>query len=419
MGADPQRDLSYHRRVQDTWRQRVMETLRPLVRRAQAAPTPLMAAAIRGDAKAVEHLLRLGVDVDARGRGGRTALFEASLAGHADCVAALLAHGADPFVRDWRGRTPLSTDVVSLETLHGFRQRYHRYAGVPSASSPPSEQARGWAEELHRHGILKISGLVGVEPLARMQADIGRFVAGLEARLARGEGEYRHYDEEEHYWAKDRAYVSNNAFKHSADLLALACHRELLDAARLYVGKPPIIQRGLAMRYLPNQATSNDMFGWHHDMEEKRFKVMILLSDVGPEDQHMSYLLGSHRLFHPYKMFFRNPCGLDYCRPHLAELSIFDAVGRAGDIFVFDSNGAHRGNRRPTGGVRDVFLFELSADKSNVWGGDIDRALLADLSRRGSHPFGPMLAAQKKWAQPVTRAHPTWVENLPHVRRWL
>ena len=391
------------------WRQRAR----------QAAATPLTAAAIRGDAKDVERLLRLGADVDARGLHGRTALFEASVAGHANCVAALLAHGANPFVGDWRGRTPLSTDVVSLEALHGFRQRYHRYAGAPSASSPPSEQARGWAEELDRQGILKIQGLVGAKSLGRMRADIARFVAGLEARLARGAGEFRHYDEEEHYWAKDRAYVSNNAFKHSADLLALACHRELIGAARLYVGKQPVIQRGVAMRYLPNDETSNDMFGWHHDMEEKRFKVMVLLSDVGPEDQHMSYLLGSHRLFHPYKMFFKNKCSLEYCRPHLPELSIFDAVGRAGDIFVFDSNGAHRGTRRPTGGVRDVFLFELSADQSNVWGGDIDRARLAEVSRGGSHPFGPMLAAAKKWTQPVTRSNPTWVENLPDVGSWL
>jgi hypothetical protein len=391
------------------WRQRARQT----------AATPLMAAASRGDAKAVEQLLHLGADVNARGRRRRTALFEAAVAGHGDCVAALLAHGADPDLGDWRGRKPLSTDVVSLETLHGFRQRYHRHAVAPSASSPPSGQACAWAGELERHGILKISGLVGAEALARMRVDIARFVTGIEARLARGVGEFRHYDEEEHYWVKDRAYVSNNAFKYSADLLALACHRELLDAAHLYVGKQPHIQRGVAMRYLPSQETSNDMFGWHHDMEEKRFKVMVLLSDVCPEDQHMSYALGSHRPYHPYKMFFRNKCGLDYCRRHQPELSIFDAVGRAGDLFVFDSNGAHRGTRRPTGGVRDVFLFELSADKSEVWGGDVDRALLERISRGDGHPFGPMLATRPKWTQPVTRTHPSWVENLPHLERWL
>ena len=33
------------------------------------------------------------------------------------------------------------------------------------------------------------------------------------------------------------------------------------------------------MRYLPSAPTQNDMFGWHHDMEEKRFKVMILRKD--------------------------------------------------------------------------------------------------------------------------------------------
>jgi hypothetical protein len=185
---------------------------------------------------------------------------------HGDCVAALLAHGADPDLGDWRGRKPLSTDVVNLETLHGFRQRYHRHAVAPSDSSPPSEQARAWADELGRHGILKISGLVGAEALARMRAGIARFVAGLEARLARGAGEYRHYDEEEHYWVKDRATSATTPSSTPAD-----CWRSpataSVEAARLYVGKQPH-QRGVAMRYLNPDV--NDMFGWHHDMEEKR-----------------------------------------------------------------------------------------------------------------------------------------------------
>jgi len=160
------------------------------------------------------------------------------------------------------------------------------------------------------------------------------------------------------------------------------------------------------------------MFGWHHDMDDMRFKVMVLLSNVGKTDQCMSYALGTHRIFHPYRMFFQNECSLDYCRAQLGKLEIYDAVGVAGDVFVFDSNGAHRGNRRQSAAVRDVLLLEYTADRSEIWGGDIDADLVAELGGPPS-PLERFVAAQKKWTLPFVRRFPAWVENLPHVDRWL
>jgi hypothetical protein len=161
------------------------------------------------------------------------------------------------------------------------------------------------------------------------------------------------------------------------------------------------------------------MFNWHHDMEERRLKVMILLTDIGQSDQYMSYVVGSHSIFHPYEMFFRNACGLEYCRSHLGELEIVNTVGKAGDIFFFDSNGAHRANRRLEGAVRDVFFIEFAANKSQVWGGDIDRARIDAMSRTGFNPFERMLAARKKWTLQIARKAPTWIETLPRLDAWL
>jgi hypothetical protein len=251
-----------------------------------------------------------------------------------------------------------------------------------------------------------------------MQAGMQDFVDSIDRRLACGEGSYRHYDEEEHFWPADRAYVTNNAFKYSPDLVRLCCNASLVEAANHYLGKRAFVQRGVGMRYLPVATPDHDMFGWHHDMEERRFKVMVLLSDVSESDQHMSYVIGSHQLYHPYTMFFDNVCSLEYCRRHLEKIEIYDAVGLAGDVFVFDSNGAHRGNRRPTARVRDVFLVEFTGDRSDVWGGDVDPRLLETIGTE-DNPFERMVTAEKKWNRPTTRQAPTWVENLPHVERWV
>ena len=173
------------------------------------------------------------------------------------------------------------------------------------------------------------------------------------------------------------------------------------------------------MRYLPDVAKDRDMFGWHHDQEDRRLKLLILLTDVGLKDQHMSYVCGSHRLYHPYEMFLNNRCSLAYCRNKLGSIEVFKVLGRAGDIFLFDSNGAHRGNRRPGGAVRDTFFVEYSGDRSDIWGGDIPAGALDGLDLSNGNPFGSFVVAEKKWERPVTRQSTTWAENLPDVCSWL
>ena len=90
------------------------------------------------------------------------------------------------------------------------------------------------------------------------------------------------YDEEEHWWPEDQAYVSNNAFKHSRALTAFSCGRELLELADRYLGKHALITRGVAMRYLPQVSRGHDMFGWHHDIEDRELDLRLsrVLSDT-------------------------------------------------------------------------------------------------------------------------------------------
>lgn len=86
----------------------------------------LFDAAGRGDLMAVETLLDEGVDVDERGRNAETPLMAAALAGEAAIAGLLIARGADVMARNEGGLTPLhaaayagSAGVAELLLDHG------------------------------------------------------------------------------------------------------------------------------------------------------------------------------------------------------------------------------------------------------------------------------------------------------------
>lgn len=374
-------------------------------------------AASYHDAARVELLLQQGADVDARDGDGRTALHRAVAAEDIELAACLLAYGADHALRDRNGRGALDPHDVSLEVLHAIRQRYHRFRRSDAARGGRA-RAQEWAAELTRRGIVKLPGMVDPAELQVMRREFTCFVRTLGDKIVRGAAHKQSYFEEEHWWPRDRAFITNNAFKYSTQLIRFTARAELLDAARLYLGKPPIVQRALAMRYLAAAATDDNMFRWHHDREDRRFKVMILLTDVGPHDQHMSYVCGSHALFHPYNMFIENHCDLDYCRQHLGTLEISDATGNAGDVFLFDPNGAHRGVRRASGRVRDVYLIELDGSASKIWSGDVDPAVVAALDLP-DNPFTRFMAADKLWELPIDERPMSWIAGLRDPSVWL
>ncbi len=382
--------------------------------------TEFDAAIHAGSIRDVEQLLIRGADPSARDREGNPLLRVAAAAGHAQVAAVLLAHGANFEAADTEGRAALCPEVIGLETLHHIRQRYHRY--TPAQEWRPAGCAgllAEFAEPLQRDGIIRLTGLLDDASLKEMQADFGRFVARLNQRILRGQGLFRHYDEEEHFWSRDRAYVSNNAFHHSASLARFCSRADLLGLIEVYLGRLPHLTRAVAMRYLPDEEKSHDMYGWHHDMEDRRLKVLVLLTDVGTDDQYMSYVLGSNRLYHPYRMFLENPCPLAYCEQQLGQVNILNTIGRAGDVFLFDSNGSHRGNRRPEGAVRDAWFVEYSTDLSDVWGGDLPGSVLAGLDAAGRRAFEAFLVTAKKWEKGTNRKFPTWAENLPEIARWV
>lgn len=381
---------------------------------------PLVAAAATGQTARIEALLDAGAPIDACNARGQSALHLAARCSRIEAAALLLARGASHRLRDAGGRRPLDPANVDPETLHRIRQALRRRAirdDDPLALEFGPE-GDPWLAQLRRDGIVRIPDLVSPELLAAMQAEFAGFVDAIEHARAEGGGEKRSYDEEEHFWPDDLAWISNNAFRHSPSLTRLFCDPRLTALARSYYGRHAFVTRGVAMRYLPLEERHKDMFGWHHDLEDRRLKALVLLTDLPASGQVMSYVRGSHVLCHPYRMFFRNGVPLESCRRALGRIEIFETAGRAGDVFFFDSNGVHRGNRRADAPTRDTFFVEYGIDTSNIWGGDPSRALVSSLGAPDHAPFAELLAAGRKWERPQTRRHPSWIENLYAIDAW-
>ena len=381
-----------------------------------------LATAVRADRlDEVERLAAAGVDLDATVGGGRTALHLATRLGRAEIAAALLAHGAAFDRRDARGRAPLELDHTDVDTLHAVRQHYQRHR-APARPDPAASDA----VVARRAGDLEARGITRLDPLdtdllAELRTDFDAIIDEIESMTASGEAAYRHYDQEAYYWEDDKAYATNNAFKHSAALARLSCSRPIVDIARAYLGDPFHIQRAMAMRYLPEDASSHrEMFHFHHDLVDKRLKIMVLLTDVEAGDQTMSYVIGSQALFHPYEMFHSNPCSLEYCKHRLGPLEIVETVGPAGTVYLFDSNGAHCGNRRRTGKTRDAYFVELSTARTPHFGGDVPPDVLSDGRLDDPRPLQFLLHAPKRWEHLSTRGtSPSWIMDLPDPARWV
>ena len=358
------------------------------------------------------------------GADGNTPLHQAVKNGRFQVAAALLLGGADWTLRNAEGKTALDLEFASLPALHRIRQEYQRLPVAPyDRSSAPCADVESYVSQLERDGILKVSGLVGSEQLAQMQSDFGRLVGRLDLARMLFRKRFSHYDQEEYWHAEHRSYVTNDALACSAGLLSLCCDPVVIETANHYLHKTSHIKRTYAMRYLPSEAIHSNQFGWHHDMEDRQLKLMIILTDVEENDQYMTYIRGSHNVFHSYPQFLKNTLDFDYCRTYLSDIESVKTIGRAGDAFFFDSNGMHRGNRS-RGRVRDALFIEFTADKNanNLWGTALSRDRIPASVYATNHPLKALLGATPKWKRTrnqAPRTRPSWADSLEDPSTWL
>jgi len=84
--------------------------------------TPLMAAAVNGQAEVARLLIQNRVPLETRNKEGATALLAAAFFCHPETVKVLLESGADVNARNNRGETPL--DTVTVEWGPQLQQFY-------------------------------------------------------------------------------------------------------------------------------------------------------------------------------------------------------------------------------------------------------------------------------------------------------
>lgn len=367
-------------------------------------------------------LLQQNVGLDSQADNGATPLHEAVRIKNAHLAACILARGADFTIRDKKNRTPLDLSYTDLQTLHRIRQEFQRLEDPAySDESSLDPQLTLLLDQLRRAGIVKVSGLLNALELKELQNSFSAWGRKMEISRCSGEASFTHYDQEEYWHDAHQSYVTNDAMKHSPLFARFCCHPSLATTANYYLGRAAHIKRAYFMRYLPRDDMDRNQFRWHHDMEDRQIKAMLLLTDVGEKDQFMSYVLGSHDTFHPYERFLQNALDFDYCSSYLDRLEVVKTIGKAGDVFLFDSNGMHKGNRS-MGRLRDALFVEYTADgnQNNIWGTEVTHHEL-DALADDENSITQFMAIKPKWNRHAQKKRklPTWADSLEEPSVWI
>jgi len=369
------------------------------------------------------QLIETGIDPDQIGENGNTALHEASKRGYAHLAALLLSKGADYTVRNAVEKTALDTDFTDITIIHRIRQEYQRMPVYPYDTNSQNQQVNNYVDQLNRYGLLKISGLLDSAQLAQLKKDFKILINRVRIeRFLKFKG-FNHYDTKEYWRAKHRAYVTNDALQYSNELIKFCDNPILTETVNHYLEKVAYIKRVYAMRYLPFKPINGAQFEWHHDMEDRQLKVLLLLTDISEQDQYMNYVKGTHKVFHPYQRFLKHNLDFEYFREHINEIEIIKTTGKAGDVFLFDSNGMHHGVRS-NGRLRDAYFIEFTAAKNenNIWGSECNSELASAAKSNKSNPLQKLLNTTPKWIRNTgqrKRKKSSWLASLENPQLWI
>lgn len=266
-----------------------------------------------------------------------------------------------------------SAIFVAKEYLHRRRAPSYRF----SFASPQRQQdARAYFEVLDRDGIVVLPSYFQGQQLRAMQAALDRAVDG---RPAKGVVDAQRHED---------------ALGCDPVILEAALDDFLLEIIARYYGKPFGIGRADATRLMPTPPKRSDSYQWHHDTRGRQIHMMILLSDVSPDGQRMSYLRGTHNIY--YDRFRGSGHGSRFETELRGDPSItdkvFELVGPAGTVGLFDSNGLHSGNRNDRE-KRDCFLFCYVSHRRHFKPVSCPRSLVMGLSpaKRELVQMNPML----------------------------
>ncbi|MBA4067506.1 MAG: hypothetical protein C0501_28110 [Isosphaera sp.] len=227
-------------------------------------------------------------------------------------------------------------------------------------TTPP--EMRPAVEALRRDGIVILPGFVSGERLAACQRSFDRTMDAVRDAPPAPERPmpWRYlgmaYREYEHQVAGCNFGHSFRPFDEDRALLDVALDEFVLGVVGRYFHRRFQLSQANVARQYPEAPRDYSSWMWHHDGLGPRINVMLLLTDVGPADQYMSYLKGTHRRRYGFDILNGRTRFTEADRQRrFAGAEQADCLGRAGTVVVFDSNGAHRG-RRSLGATRDTLI---------------------------------------------------------------
>jgi hypothetical protein len=272
--------------------------------------------------------------------------------------------------------------------------------------------------ELNEHGITRLSGRIAPHTLAMLQRDFeSRFIEPL----ASNDGSTSNYRgditlSDQYFNVEAGLYSSNEPFTISRGLLDVCLQPGIVALINGYLGKRAYITQGVALRIEPHGETGFGSFQWHHDAWGKRINLMIVLTEIGFGDQHMTYAKGSHRLRHSYEKYVNSRFTPDEFEKYCGKMEVLNCYAQPGDIYVFDSNGIHSGNRT-NGRRRDVFILEYTRLAETVWAHRVPPEFLDGFSSSELEPMKWVLR-QDRHSRPLAPPVNSWVDQLLRINKW-
>lgn len=353
-------------------------------------------------------------------RASQTELHRAVINKKGQLVANLLSQGADYSIRDYRGKKPL--EYASNDFLSEVRNKYLQNASSnfdKQHSVDPSPEWAGYLKEFKEKGIVRVSNFFTEDELNHLKSEFEGFVSFVKNNTDNKGSNSSGYTKE-YYNLEDDLFISNDPFKHSLSFAKLCVDKKIMWIVNNYFQGQGYLEQAAATRLLPGGRPGEGSFQWHTDAWGKRVHVMVLLTDVDSGDQAMTYVLESNKIEHPYNIFSNSRVTLDYCKKMMGDnVEVYKATGKIGDIFVFDSNGIHSGNRTK-GSTRDTLLAMYSKNKSYTWKLTIPAEIVDNKNEYDIAPFERILEAhQDHTSKDFFPQYKSWVESLPHVETWI
>lgn len=209
------------------------------------------------------------------------------------------------------------------------------------AATRPRQTARAargaqLSAQLEMDGIAPLPGFIDQATLLRIRAHLD----GLELRerfAARRAGFTLDNVPENVHVAE---YATEDVL-HCPDVVALANHPQLLDAAARYLGCKPTISNISIWWSLPADGTAQEAENYHRDVDDWRFvKFFLYLTDVDEGAGPHRFVRGSHRTRNFLRIRRIPDHEVASAFPAKDCLSIH---GEAGDAFLEDTFGLHKG----------------------------------------------------------------------------